>query len=67
MSRVISTPIVTKAKDGKWAVILASEPIPEVGHYQTNADAWRSADGKDPSRTERVAQWAFEQDCARGW
>jgi hypothetical protein len=56
---------VVKANDGKWALVRAGER-PATGRYQTNAEAWRAIDGPDPSRGERVAQWAFERDCSRG-
>jgi hypothetical protein len=52
---------VVQAKDGKWAVVRPGEPIPATGRYATNADAWRAADGPDPSRGELVAEWVFEQ------
>jgi hypothetical protein len=52
---------VVQAKDGKWAVVRPGEPISETGRYETNADAWRAADGPDPSRGELVAEWVFEQ------
>jgi hypothetical protein len=53
---------VLRAHDGRWAVVRAGEPIPATGPCATNAAAWESLDGPDPSRGERVAQWAFEQN-----
>ncbi len=53
--RETEEPTVLRAKDGKWAVVRSGEPVPETGQYDTNAAAWRAADGPDPSRGERVA------------
>jgi hypothetical protein len=52
---------VVQAKDGKWAVVRPGEPIPATGRYATNAAAWEALDGRNPSRGELVAQWAFER------
>jgi hypothetical protein len=63
VSHVIDAPTVVQALDRKWAVVRSGEPIPETGPYDTNAAAWESLDGPDPSRGERVAQWVFERSC----
>jgi hypothetical protein len=52
---------VVQAKDGKWAVVRSGEPVPETGRYATNAAAWESIDGRNPSRGELVAEWVFER------
>ena len=41
--------------------VRSGEPVPETGRYATNAAAWESIDGRNPSRGELVAEWVFER------
>lgn len=52
---------IVKLGDGRWAVIYCGEIV--AGPFDSNAQAWRALDrmtGDPISRSEKVADWAFQ-------
>lgn len=58
---------VVKLKDGTWGVVWGEELM--AGPFETNSAAWRALDrltGDPVSRSEKTAEWLWQQRCDEG-